>query len=105
MSRFVLAILLLISTCAVVAHGYLAYQYNVPQSLITEEEAPDEKPAGKETFELSKEKIFITDYHDRILSAESTSPVADNNWCLYCKGFWDAPYNPPENFTSSAKLT
>ena len=98
MFRFVLSILLVISTCVVVAHGYLAYQYNAPQTLIAEEESPDEKPASKETKDLGQDKILFTDNHDRSLTINFASSTETAEWYSYSRGFWDAPYNPPEGF-------
>lgn len=96
MSRFILSILLVISTCVVVAHGYLAYQFNAPQTLIAEEESHDEKPAAKETKELGQDKFLFGENHDKNLTINITSSTEATVWYSYSRGFWDAPYNPPE---------
>lgn len=96
MLRFILSILLVVSTCVVVAHGYLAYEYNAPQTLIAEEEGPEEKPASKETKDLGKDKIHFSEDYDKNLTINFASSTEATQWYAYSRGFWDAPYNPPE---------
>ena len=57
MRQFLLAILLTISTCAVVAHGILVYQLSRTEFIIAEEEHSEEKPTAKEAKDLPKETV------------------------------------------------
>jgi hypothetical protein len=96
MKRFILTILLLISTCAVMAHGVLAYSFNAVQTLIAEEEAPDDKPISKDTKDLGKEKITWLSYPDKYTFTSQLLQPGSAEPLLYSCGFFDTPYNPPE---------
>ena len=96
MNKLLFVILIFISTCAVVAHPILAYQYSAIQTLIAEEENHEEKPGGKEAKDFSKDKLSFTSYlyrhalTSKLLSSIFNSPIK------YSKGFFDKPYNPPD---------
>ena len=96
MSKLLLAILLVFSTCAVVAHGILAYQYNVTQSLVAEEEGKDDKPAGKDAKDYGKEKITFSSSLYNLFISNKLHQSLLNSLIKCSKGFFDKPYNPPE---------
>lgn len=100
MLKWVLAILFIFSTSAVIAHGYLAYEYNAVQSLIPEEESHEENPPGKAVKELGKEKI-------NFLQSISGSDQKNAGLVFHFKhiirfsaGFTDTPFNPPDSLGS-----
>jgi|GEM_PF-2306020 len=96
MSRTIIAILLLISSCAVIMQGVLAYELNMTQSLIAEEETHDDKPADKGSKSDSKEKYHST----ASLHAHSVNDKLHNasvlNDLRYFTGFTLKPYMPPD---------
>lgn len=96
MSRITIAILLLFSSFAVIVQGVLAYELNIVQSLVAEEEQHDDKPSDKSGKNDSKEK-----YHSSYsLHAHLTSDKLHNctwlNDLRYFKGFADKPFMPPD---------
>ena len=96
MSRITIAILLLLSSCAVIVQGVLAYETNLVQTLVAEEETHDDKPADKGSKSVSKEKYLSL----HVLHAHLTSDKLHNSTFLtdlrYSKGFAQKPYMPPE---------
>jgi hypothetical protein len=58
MSRLTIAILLLFSSVAVIVQGVLAYELNMVQTLIAEEEPHDDKPSDKNGKNDTKAKYF-----------------------------------------------
>ena len=96
MSKFLLAILLCFATAAVVAHGILVYQVNVPVTLIAEEETHDHHSSGKEAKELAKDKVSFPPEFYRYAFIKKLHLSALNKSFTCSKGFYDKPYNPPE---------
>lgn len=96
MTKLLLAILLVISTVAVVAHGVLVYQLSSVESVIAEEESSGEKPFIKEGKDLGKDKIAFSfdSYKYALVKTMSKSALEKTFSCS--KGFYDKPYNPPE---------
>jgi hypothetical protein len=94
MFRYFLAILLIISTCAVVAHVVLAYHFNAVQSLVDEKESSDDKSGGKDVKDYKNEKI-VSFNNLYPLSIKGVYKSALNKFLRCSKGFYDKPYNPP----------
>jgi hypothetical protein len=96
MPRKLTAILLFISTCAVMTQGILAYELNSVQSIIAEEEALDSHTPNKDIKPEFKDKYFFG-YSTQATSAprlyQSFSSLND---LRYIKGFLSHPYMPPE---------
>ena len=96
MTKFILAILLVISTFAVVAHGILVYHLNAVETLIAEEESSDNKTVGKEGKDDSKEHIPLSFDFYKNLHLLKLNQSALDNYFTYSKGFYNKPYNPPK---------
>lgn len=96
MHRFFLAILLFLSTFAVVAHGTLVYKYSATAFFIADEETSDEQPSVKEAKEVCKETIGFTHYLYRQPGCESLYKSLRSKLSCYSKGFYNTPYNPPD---------
>jgi hypothetical protein len=96
MPKIILAILLVLSTFAVVAHGILVYQLNATQFIIAEEETSDDKPVSKEAKELGKEKITFSLNFYKYALIKKVHRFVSTNFFTCSKGFYDKPYNPPE---------
>jgi hypothetical protein len=88
--------MLLFSTCAVIVQGVLAYELNMVQSLVAEEETHDDKPSDKGSKLDSKIKYFST----YSLHAHLTNDKLHNCTFLinlrFSKGFASIPYIPPD---------
>ena len=91
-----IAILLLFSSFAVIVQGVLAYELNMVQSLIAEEEPHEEKSSDKGSKNDSKEKyLSCYSFHAHLVSDKlhnSTFIIS----LRYSKGFALQPYMPPE---------
>jgi hypothetical protein len=96
MYRFLLAILLTISTCVVVAHGTLVYQLTTTEFLMAEEETSEDKPLLKESKEGSEETIGFSLYQYRQAGAKKMCTSGVIKVLHYSKGFYNKPYNPPD---------
>lgn len=96
MYRFLFAILLSISTFAVVAHGILVYKYSATEVFIADEETSDEKPSVKEAKEVCKEAISFPPHLYRQQGIESLYKSVREKSFGYSKGFYITPYNPPD---------
>ncbi|MDQ3276918.1 MAG: hypothetical protein M3Q06_01245 [Bacteroidota bacterium] len=96
MSKFVLAILLLFATVAVVAHGILIYQVNASVAMIAEEETHDHSKSGKEAKDTAKEKLSFSLDINNCAFAEKLNITALDKTFTCSKGFYDKPYNPPD---------
>jgi hypothetical protein len=96
MVRLLLAILLVLSTCAVVAHGILFYQVPATEVVLAEEESTGDQPFVKEAKEVSKEAMGLSLYlYRRTLTAESCKTALHKT--VSCpKGVYNRPYNPPD---------
>jgi hypothetical protein len=96
MVKLFLAILLILSTCAVVAHGVLVYQQSVTEFAMIEEEPSEDTPLLKETKEIHKETVGFSLYlYREAITDESYKTVLNKVFpCL--KGFYNKPYNPPD---------
>lgn len=94
--KYFLTILLFISTCTVVAHSVLAYQFNAVQTLVDEKEASDSKSTSTDVKDYSKEKIisFSNTFLPFSIETIRKAPLADFSKCS--KGFFNQLYNPPE---------
>ena len=94
MFKYFLAILLIISTCAVIAHVVLAYHFNAVQSLVDEKESSDDKSGGKDVKDYKNEKI-VSFSNLYTLFMKDVSKSALHKFLRCSKGFYDKPYNPP----------
>ncbi len=95
MTRFLLAILLFVSTVAVVAHGIMVYQLNATESIITEEETSASKTMCADK-DFSKEHIPSPFGFYRYAYVATLHLSATDNFFICPKGFYNKPYNPPE---------
>jgi hypothetical protein len=98
MLRFFLAILLVFSTIAVVAHGVLLYHFNSTTIVIANEESSDKDPVVKEGKDLTQENTtFFFDYYryPEVMNPQLSGVIKR---FIFSKGFYDKPYNPPETF-------
>ena len=79
-----------------IVQGVLAYELNMVQSLVAEEEPHDDKPSDKAGKTVSKDK-YLSIYS---LHAHLTSDKLHNCTFLinlrYSKGFASIPYIPPD---------
>jgi hypothetical protein len=96
MTKFLLAILLFLSTVTVVAHGILVYQLSATESLITEEESSDSHAVSTDGKDFSKEQIHSLFGFYRYGQLNTLHLSATDNFFTYPKGFSNKPYNPPE---------
>lgn len=95
MLRIIIAIWLLFSAAAVVAHGILAYKVNAGQSIAAEEKA-DDQPAEKDLKSVPDDKIFASQLlHDYHVSVQLL-PVVVHNDLRYSRGFARQLYMPPD---------
>ena len=90
-----IAILLLFSAAAVVAHGILAYQINAEQTLAAEEKG-DDQPGEKDLKPVPDEKIFSSQLLHHYHVSVQLRPVVVHNDLRYSSGFAKQLYMPPE---------
>lgn len=96
MTRFLIAILFIVSTLAVVAQGIMVYQLAVKEVLVAEEGTHESKPLVKEGKDINDEKInfpliaFYSSHTKKLHKTALNKPFAPSD------GFYDKPYNPPE---------
>ena len=95
MLRMIIAIWLLFSAAAVVAHGILAYEVNAEQSLAAEDKA-DDQPGEKELKPAADDKIFSSQLLHQYHVSVQLRPVVVHNDLLYSSGFSRQLYMPPE---------
>jgi hypothetical protein len=57
MARVMIAIMIVFMAVGPIAHGYLAFKYNALQTLSPEEETHDDKPHGKEKFDIKDQYL------------------------------------------------
>ena|SRR5688572_12346661 len=96
MNKLLFVILIFLTTCAVVAHPILAYQFSAVQNIIPEEEKHEDKPTAKDAKDFGKDKItFTSDLYKYALTSELLAAVF-NGPIKFSKGFFDKPYNPPD---------
>ena len=96
MSKFLLAILLLFATAAVVAHGILIYQVNATATIIAEEETHDHHKSGKDAKDASKERPSFPPDINNYSFAKKLNTAALHKSFSYPKGYYDKPYTPPD---------
>ena len=94
MKKWLLIISVLFINLSVLTHGVMAFQMNVPQTLLAEEE-PHEDHSSKSKSD-GKEKHFLN-YLNRSASDtyKSQLALAQSN-IKVSKGYADKPYMPPE---------
>jgi len=95
MARVLLCLVILFMATGPIAHGYLAYKYNALQSLLPEEETHDEKPQGKEKFEIKDQYLHpVISYQptlfENLLTTQIRQPL------LLSEGYVGIPLMPPE---------
>lgn len=97
MRRFLLAILLTISTFAVVSHGVMVYKLSATAFIIAEEESSDEKPLAKESKEMGKDTIAhsLPSYRRFATGMSYKTGMSETFHCS--KGFSNRPFNPPDH--------
>lgn len=88
--------MLIISTFAVVAHGILVYELTVSESYIVEEEAPENKDISKDSKEYKEDKISQLAGFYKYTRSVSLNQQDAQLYITYPKGYFNTPYNPPE---------
>lgn len=98
MTKIFLAILLMFSAIAVVAHGMLIYQFTAVETLVTAEENTDTKTVAKAENDDSKEPFSLFFGSNKQALLQAAHPSFLNKTVACSKGFYDKPYNPPKGF-------
>lgn len=92
--RWLLVISVLFMNFSVLTHGVMAYQMNVPQTLLAEEE-PHEDHSSKSKSD-GKEKHFLSYLLRSASDTHKTQLALAHSNFKVSKGFADKPYMPPE---------
>jgi hypothetical protein len=81
---------------AVVAHGVLMYRMAAAETIFAEEDTTDQKPTVKETKDVNSEQAgFATGQGRQALQKVAYRVMLHKTMC-FSKGFYDTPYNPPD---------
>ena len=96
MSRFLLAILLLIISFSFLAQNVFIIKYNTEQTVLAEEEAKSEKETENSKLDNVKDKIFHSYSNNEQGNYQATALPATFEYLNISKGFTDKPYTPPD---------
>ena len=83
-------------SCALVAHGVLAYQLCAVQTLLPEEESHQEKGNDTPVKSDSKDKLFSNHSILNQMEERLTTLSLARVHLMISKGFADKPYTPPD---------
>ncbi|MBD0286312.1 MAG: hypothetical protein ICV79_12940 [Flavisolibacter sp.] len=96
MSRFLLAILLLLISFSLVAQVAFFNRYNAVQTILAEEEIKSEQESEGKKVDSIKDKISPSNLYIEQRSCQVTALPAIFEYLNISKGFTDKPYTPPE---------